>query len=67
MKKYKNKNIYIKLPDGRFALLEKYLYGLKQSGLEWNELQSKVILYQNGYNLKLIHVCSMDNSKMDII
>jgi len=31
MKKYKNKNIYIKLPDGRFALLEKYLYGLKQS------------------------------------
>jgi hypothetical protein len=56
MKKYKNKNIYIKLPDGRFALLEKYLYGLKQSGLEWNELLSNV-LYQNGYIQSEVDPC----------
>ena len=32
-----NEKLYIKLPDGRIARLNKYIYGLKQSGLQWQK------------------------------
>ncbi len=37
-------NIFIQLPDKRVARLRKFLYGLKQSGLEWFEAHKGWIL-----------------------
>jgi hypothetical protein len=39
-----NPNIYIRLPNKRIAKLDKFLYGLKQSGLEWYESHKKWII-----------------------
>ena len=35
IKKELNENLVIKLPEGDYAILNKYIYGLKQSGLQW--------------------------------
>ena len=40
--------LHLRMPDGRYALLKKYLYGLKQSGLKWHE-HIKSLLIRQGY------------------
>jgi hypothetical protein len=35
--------LYLAMGDGRFVMLKKYLYGLKQSGLEWNKLLARTM------------------------
>jgi hypothetical protein len=43
-------NLYVKLPSNRIAKLLKYLYGLKQSGREWNDTLTKYMVSQ-GYTV----------------
>ena len=44
----KKEKLYLKLPDGNIVKLQKYLYGLKQAGLEW-QLNVTRTLKQYGY------------------
>ena len=37
-------NIVVRMPDGSFKKLKKFLYGLKQSGAEWFDKYSKFLL-----------------------
>jgi hypothetical protein len=39
-----NPNIYVRFPNKKIARLNKFLYGLKQSGLEWFETHKRWIL-----------------------
>lgn len=39
--------LFIRLPDGRIARLKKYLYGLKQSGYEWQQNLTEFLISQN--------------------
>ena len=43
-----NENLFLKLPDGKIARLNKYIYGLKQSGLQWQKNVTSFLLSQ-GY------------------
>jgi hypothetical protein len=56
VKGYNNEKLYLRLPDGSIAKLNKYLYGLKQAGSEWNELLSNV-LFNNKYNQSDVDPC----------
>ena len=44
----KKEKLYLKLPDGNTVKLQKYLYGLKQAGLEWQRNVTRT-LKQYGY------------------
>ena len=44
----KKEKLYLKLPDGNIVKLQKYLYGLKQAGLEWQKNVTRT-LKQYGY------------------
>jgi len=44
----KDERLYVKLPDGRVVKLQKYLYGLKQAGLEWEKNVFEALL-KKGY------------------
>ena len=46
--KLKSHNLFIRLPNGKFAKLRKYLYGLKQAGIMWNNLLS-ITVQKYGY------------------
>ncbi len=48
--------IYVRLPDGTIAMLEKYLYGLKQAGYEWSETLSQTLI-SNGYKRSQYDPC----------
>lgn len=49
-------NLFIVLPDGTKARLERFLYGLKQSGLEWHETV-KTLLRRLGYIQSMAEPC----------
>ena len=38
------RNIYIRLPNGRIAKLNKYLYGLKQAGYQWSQALARTLV-----------------------
>jgi hypothetical protein len=40
--------LYLRLPNGQYVKLKKYLYGLKQAGYEWNDLLANT-LNTSGY------------------
>ena len=44
----KNEKLYIRLPNGNIKKLQRYLYGLKQAGKEWQDNITKTLL-QAGY------------------
>ena len=44
----KKEKLYLKLPDGNIVKLQKYLYGLKQAGYEWQKNITRT-LNQYGY------------------
>ena len=48
--------LYIRLPDGRYGQLLKYLYGLKQAGYQWSETLSSVLISQ-GYQRSVYDPC----------
>jgi hypothetical protein len=48
--------LFLILPDGTKARLDKFLYGLKQSGLEWHETV-KSLLHRLGYVQSLAEPC----------
>ena len=48
IKEWKDEKLFIRLPDGRIKKLEKYLYGLKQAGAEWESNITKTLL-EAGY------------------
>ena len=39
--------LFVRLPDGRIARLKKYLYGLKQSGFEWQQNLTEFLISEN--------------------
>lgn len=51
-----DKRLFVRLPDGRLARLLKYLYGLKQAGLEWH-LELKSLLIKLGYKQSTADNC----------
>lgn len=51
-----DRRLFVRLPDGRLARLLKYLYGLKQAGLEWH-LELKKILIKLGYKQSTADNC----------
>jgi len=44
----KKEKLYLKLPDGNIVKLQKYLYGLKQAGFEWQKNITNTLI-QYGY------------------
>jgi hypothetical protein len=48
IKEENNEKLYLRLPDGTIVKLKKYLYGLKQAGLMWQENVTKCLL-ENEY------------------
>jgi hypothetical protein len=56
IKKCKKEKLYLKLPDGSYVQLQKYIYGLKQAGKEWNDLLSKVLV-ANHYFQSVVESC----------
>ena len=44
IKEWKEENLFIRLPDGRIKKLEKYIYGLKQAGAEWESNITSTLL-----------------------
>jgi hypothetical protein len=56
IRNYKKENLYLRLPDGTYVKLEKYIYGLKQAGTEWNKYLSNVLL-ENGYSQSQVEDC----------
>ena len=51
-----DKDILIRLPNGKIARLNKYLYGLKQSGYQWSQLLSRTLLAA-GYDQSAADPC----------
>jgi hypothetical protein len=49
IKEDKNEQLYLRLPDGSIVKLKRYLYGLKQAGLMWQENITQCLL-NNQYN-----------------
>ena len=56
--------LFIRLPDGRYARLLKYLYGLKQAGLMWHE-EIKSLLLSLGYTQSTADECVFTFMKGD--
>ncbi len=52
----KKEVLYLRLPNGQYVKLKKYLYGLKQAGYEWNDLLANT-LKANGYSQSLHDPC----------
>lgn len=48
--------LYLRLPNGQYVKLKKYLYGLKQAGYEWNDLLANT-LSSNGYTQSQYDPC----------
>ena len=48
--------LFVKLPNNKYALLKKYLYGLKQAGYHWSELLS-LTLMKLGYKRSKFDPC----------
>jgi hypothetical protein len=60
IKDWEKEKLFIRMPDGRIYKLNKYLYGLKQSGAEW-ETNVTSVLEANGYQ-----ACFDSDSKLFI-
>ena len=58
IKDWSKEKLFIKMPDGRIYKLNKYLYGLKQSGAEW-EANVTSVLEKHGY-----HACFDSDGKL---
>ena len=43
IKDWKKEELFIRMPDGRIYTLNKHLYGLKQSGAEWETNATTVL------------------------
>ena len=56
VKKHKKENLYIQLPDGSYAKLNKYMYGLKQAGKEWHDNLSGTLV-NGGYSMSSADPC----------
>ena len=40
----KNEKLYVRLPNGNIKKLQRYLYGLKQAGKEWQDNVTNTLL-----------------------
>lgn len=68
VKEYKKEKLFIQLPNGQYAKLKKYMYGLKQAGREWYENLSNTLI-NGGYEQSKADPCvfSKWNGKKFII
>ncbi len=54
--KIHKEKLYIKLPNGKYGRLKKYLYGLKQAGYQWSETLAEALI-KNGYERSIYDPC----------
>jgi hypothetical protein len=51
-----DRNLIVRLPNKKYVRLKKYLYGLKQAGLKWNQLLTQTLV-AHGYKQSLHDPC----------